>query len=307
MPDASGWMKGMAALMDDETRALAPPLDAETDAEFYALRRRASTHTSATIAWLCAELPRRLAQLTDRTDDSYRVLSIGSGDGEIDRQVLQTLRAHLAPERPLVYHALEPNIVHHATCTRTLAPFDSHDGISVQVLRLPYAVPGGFESRERYDLVLIIHVLYYFQQPLDCITHAVGQLTSSGRVLLVHQTEVGIPELQELHMLELCGNRDQLMTAADVRRQLDAAKLRYEYEEIEAYLDVTECLRGSADGLKILSFCMGCDLRPLEAFRIERLRSSLAARARLSATGVAQLREPLGLFLLAPQPVPTLS
>lgn len=294
--------------------AFASPLSTEMYAEFYALRKRASTMTAAAIKWLTTELPARLPALSQDSGGAdsgspviaeptpFRVLSIGSGSGELDLEVLQMLRARLSPRRPLIYQALEPNPVHYNECLHALGPFSGHDATTVEVLPLPFAAPGGFASQERYDLVLFIHVLYYFPKLIDCLAHALGMLAPSGRVVIVHQTEVGIPELQEAHMMDLRGNREQILTTAQVRSQMHEAGLRHDYEEVEAHLDVSECLRGSEDGLKILSFCMECDLRSLDEARRDGLLASLRARVQLSPAGAAQLREPIGLFIVKSQP-----
>jgi hypothetical protein len=87
------------------------PLSTEMYAEFYALRSRASTMTAAAIKWLTTEMPTRLPGLSQKTDGAnsgasgeltpFRVLSVGSGGGELDLKILQMLRARLSPGHPL--------------------------------------------------------------------------------------------------------------------------------------------------------------------------------------------------------------
>lgn len=63
-------------------------------------------------------------------------------------------------------------------------------------------------------------------------------------------------------------------------------------------MDITECLAGSEVGIKIISFCLECDLRSLEDVLLKQLIQSLRSLAIFQEDGRAFINEPIGIFIL---------
>ncbi len=85
--------------------------------------------------------------------------------------------------------------------------------------------PNKFDAEEKYDLVLLTHVLYYFDDPYQAIESALKQTKPGGQVVIIHQTATGIPQIQREHMLEVKGDQNEMFTAEDIRDLLNAKAL----------------------------------------------------------------------------------
>ena len=165
-------------------------------------------------------------------------------------------------------------------------------------VREEYFEPGKFESDEQYDLVLLTHVLYYFDDPYQAIQSVLGQTKQGGQVVIVHQTATGIPQIQWEHMLEAKGNQNEMFTAEDIRNLLDTQSHQYQFHHVDARLDVTECLQRLETGVKIMSFCMECDLRQLREAKFAKILQAFWQLAEIEDSGRAFIQEPIGVFVL---------
>ncbi|NEP71030.1 MAG: methyltransferase domain-containing protein [Okeania sp. SIO2G4] len=171
-------------------------------------------------------------------------------------------------------------------------------------VRDEYFEPGRFESEQKYDLVLLTHVLYYFDEPYQAIQSALKQTKVGGQVVIVHQTATGIPQIQREFMLEAKGNQNEMFTAEDIRNLLDTQSHPHQYYHVDARLDVTECLQGLETGVKIMSFCMECDLRQLQEVKFAKILQAFWRLAEIEESGKAFINEPIGVFVL---PVPSVT
>ncbi|MDB9518764.1 methyltransferase domain-containing protein [Roseofilum reptotaenium CS-1145] len=196
-------------------------------------------------------------------DDTLSVLSIGSGEGDIDLEIIKSLAPQAdRPWQQLHYVALEPNPIHRDRFLDRLHHASLAHTINVSVREDSFD-PHQPLSQEPYDLVLLTHVLYYFDDPPQAIEHALAHTKPNGRVIIVHQAATGIPQIQREYMLDIKGNEDELLTADDIQNLLDRQSWPYQFYPVDAQLDVTSCLVRSDTGIKIRSFCMECDLRQL--------------------------------------------
>jgi SAM-dependent methyltransferase len=292
--------KGIREMNHDNKYSIAPPLENNLYAEFYKLRKNASTMTASTIEWFRNHLQILLDEMQYKTrNNTLSVLSIGSGEGDIDIEIIQAILPHLNSQwTHLKYDALEPNLRQRKRFVERLSENSFDDHIRVSVHKSAFGSGDGFESHESYDLVLLIQVLYYFKVPSQIIQRALAQTKPTGRVIIVHQSALGIPEIQREHMLSLKGDENELFTTEDIKRLVDQEdRYFYRFYEVDAYLDVTECLNQSEVGLKILSFCMGCDLRNIQKKKLTRLLQSLRNHAEIQDEG-SVLYEPMGIFII---------
>ncbi|MEB3178201.1 MAG: class I SAM-dependent methyltransferase [Nostocaceae cyanobacterium] len=233
-----------------------------------------------------------------KKNDTFSVLSIGSGEGDIDIEIIKSLIPKLNPRwKRLRYVALEPNPIHSDRFLQRLAQTSFDENVEVSV-RDEYFETCQFAREAQYDLVLLNHVLYYFDKPYQAIQSALNQTKKGGRVVIVHQTATGIPQIQCEHMLEVKGNQNEMFTAEDIRNLLDTQSHQYQFHHIDAHLDVTECLQQSESGVKIMSFCLECDLRQLREAKFTKILQAFWRLAEIEDSGKAFIREPIGVFVL---------
>ena len=286
---------------------VAPPLDDEFYAESYELRKAASTMTASAIEWFRSnsDLLLKRGDPSSQKDDTFTVLSIGSGEGDIDLEIINSFIPKLNSQwKRLKYVALEPNTIHRDRFLERLdqAPFDENVEVSV---RGDSFEPDKLDAEEKYDLVLLTHVLYYFDDPYQAIESALKQTKSGGQVVIVHQTAMGIPQIQREHMLEAKGNLNEMFTSEDIRDLLNAKSHQHQYHHVDARLDVTDCLQGLESGVKIMSFCLECDLRQLREAKFTKILQAFWRLAEIEDTGKAFIKEPIGVFVLPNTPEST--
>gem|GEM_PF-579048 len=285
-------------------KCFAPPLDNEFYAESYELRKTASTMTVSAIEWFRSNITVLLEEIYSRShqDDTFSVLSIGSGEGDIDIEIINSLIPKLNPRwKSLQYVALEPNPIHRDRFLQRLSQISFDENVEVSV-RDEYFEPDRFEKEQKYDLVLLTHVLYYFDVPYQAIQSALNQTKEGGRVVIVHQTATGIPQIQCEFMLEAKGNQNEMLTAEDIKDLLATRLHQYQFYDVETHLEVTECLQRSETGVKIMSFCLECDLRQLQESKFTKIEQAFSRLAEINDTGRAFIREPIGIFVLQAAP-----
>ncbi len=283
---------------------VAPPLDDEFYAESYELRKAASTMTSAAIEWFRSHVEVLLegSDSPSHKDDTLSVLSIGSGEGDIDLEIIHSLVPKLNSRwKRLKYVALEPNPIHRNRFLQRLDKTSFDENVEVSV-RGDSFEPNKFESEAKYDLVMLTHVLYYFDDPYQAIQGALNQTKEDGQVVIVHQTATGIPQIQREHMLAAKGNQNEMFTAENIQNLLDAKSHQHQFYNVDARLDVTECLQGLEAGVKIMSFCMECDLRQLQEVKFTKILQAFWRLAEIEHTGKAYIKEPIGVFVLPGNP-----
>ena len=283
-------------------KIIAPPLDDEFYAQSYELRKAASTMTVAAIDWFRNNLTPLLEGSNyslSSQDKTLSVLSIGSGEGDIDLEIINSLTPKSTTRwKNLKYVALEPNSIHRDRFLQRLEKASLGDNVEVSVQR-EYFEPGKFDDEKKYDLVILTHVLYYFDDALRAIESALKQTKEGGEVIIVHQTATGIPQIQHEYMLEAKGNSNEMLSAEEIRALLDSKFHQHQYHHVDARLDVTQCLQGTENGVKIMSFCMECDLRQLPEAKFTKILQGFWRLAEIEDSGKAFINEPIGVVVLS--------
>lgn len=208
----------------------APPLSDDFYAESYRLRKAASSMTSACISWLeqnMGSLVRESLPFCDRPP-IFSVLSVGSGEGDIDIEIIQNLIPHLhSRQMSLKYAVIEPNSNHRQSFQNKLKTISLPKSTEI-CIHDGYFAEGDSSDRDRhYHLILLIHVLYYFRDPYIPIQQALTQIEPTGKIVIVHQEETGIPQLQRQYMMSLKGDRHKLLTAEMIQKLLDQKTCNY--------------------------------------------------------------------------------
>lgn len=90
------------------------------------------------------------------------------------------------------------------------------DSFTVDVMHISFEE---FVPLIKYDLVLFSHVLYYIPDRIDILKKAIAMLSDHGFILIFHQTEQGINELQKLFK-----SMTFSYSLSDLKQDLEAAK-----------------------------------------------------------------------------------
>jgi SAM-dependent methyltransferase len=284
----------------NQSSLIAPPLNHEKYATFYQLRNNASTVNYVTIQWFRDHLPLILNEVQGEFENNtLSVLSIGCGEGDIDIEIIKILYSNLNTQwNNLQYDAFEPNAFHKMCFLDKLKDQNFNGKVKVNICEESFS-PNESKIKKSYDLILFIQVLYYFPDPFAAIKKAFMQTKLDGKVIIIHQSNIGIPELQEEYSLSLKGNKNEMLNTVDIRKTLHKNNniFDYCYQQKNAHLNITECLNQTEDGLKILSFCMECDLHDINQDQIAPLLQSLKNKSILK-NKKKYLYEPIGIFTL---------
>ena len=115
-----------------------------------------------------------------------------------------------------------------------------------------------YEAERRFDLVLFVHVLEYFDVLQATIRKATQLLTPNGRLLVFIAERDGINEgCEEI----LKGHGQFFEFRDDLQRILETSSLPYTHERIVAQLDPTEIIRNGneAEIELLMSFIVQVD------------------------------------------------
>jgi SAM-dependent methyltransferase len=268
----------------------APPLSFEEYARCFLTFRRYSTEWQATLRW-CRErlvpgLPRK---------SPFAVLSVGAGNGDFDRRLVPLLHSRFPN---LEYVMLEPN---EALCRqlRDYIAGQAGDGVRFDLK------PRSFEDCaicRAFDLVHFTHCLYYIPDRQAAVNQALRSIGPDGLVLIIHQTQWGIDQVQQRFLRLVKGSDQEMFCSRDLQDILERRHTPYRLEVLPSHIDVSECFRpGSADGEALLSFFLESDLRLLDPALKQEIVEYLDELSYFSE-GRRLLYHPVAVFCLAPAP-----
>jgi len=237
----------------------APSLSDREYAECFDTFKQISTEWRSTKKWLFDEfLPKR------RWSSPLNILSIGSGTGDFD---LQMMRFILKRWQIDSYVAVDPNPDHN----RIFQNRFRESGLPVQGFQIFSQTFPVQNLDMKFDLVHMTHCLYYIPDRLKAIQGALDILNNHGRVLIFHQTPLGINEIQQRFLKRAKGHENEMYSSKDIYRLLESLPVTFEFDIIDGILDVSDLAASdSLKGRRILNFFLECraDLLPLE-FREE--------------------------------------
>ena len=187
---------------------------------------------------------------------------------------------------------------------------ESHHGLTAEdASRLELEIReeqwSGVAAGEYYDVVLLCHVLYYFDD-LDKVL-ASAAAAAARHVMIVHSSGAGdgISDVQVSVARAL--SRDQrgweagrVCTGEHIAAALDGLELPCTRETLDAALDCGSCLARTADGLGVLSFCLECDLRSAPPTVLDAVVAEVRQRCRPAAADLDTmlLHEGVDCFLV---------
>lgn len=265
----------------------APPLSSEAYAHCFLTFRKYSTEWLSMLRW-CRQ---RLATCLP-VKSPFRALSVGAGNGDFDWRLLPILKAHISS---LEYIFVEPS---QAMCRRLRQRIGSQPLHGVK-FDLESSCFETCPLEQTFNLVLLTHCLYYIPDRETAIGHASRLAGESGSVLIFHQTPLGIDQVQKKFIKRIKGTEQEMFTSHDIQKILARRHTPNQLEQIESYIDVSECfLRGSTEGEALLSFFLECDVRHIDPALKREVVEYIYALS-YPDQGKRLLRHPVAVFRLS--------
>lgn len=216
------------------------------------------------------------------TTGSFRVLSIGCGDGRFDLDLLEIISQRF-PLLNIEYVGLEPN-------QHRLALFKENISLRSFVSRHYFHLQqtdfDSYENRttdEKFDLILCIRVLYYMHDCLEStFIQLINRLTAKGKIFVVHKSPSGICQiihaagLAKLSPIHVCNTRNLRQALEKVVSQISGVRFSIMY--LDNYVDI-KCLKHinsnekseREKALGLLSFYLGKNLIGVDEKLIEKI------------------------------------
>jgi SAM-dependent methyltransferase len=286
--DAASAKEGSMTAMNNGPLGHAPALSDREYAECFDTFKQISTEWQSTQDWLSNDfLPRR------EWADPLNVLSIGSGAGEFDLQLMRLIleRWHIG-----AYIAVDPNPDHN----RVFAEKFRASGLPVVDFEiLPRTFPVQQLDR-KFDLIHMTHCLYYIPDRLKAIQGALDVLNPQGLIVIFHQTPLGINEIQRRFLKRAKGNEGEMYSSRDIHQLLESQPVSFTFDIIDGILDVSDFAAAqSPRGKQLLNFFLECraDLLPVE-FRREVVE--FIGELAFPDHGRQVIFHPVGVFCVSP-------
>ena len=173
-------------------------------------------------------------------------LSIGCGAGDLDEKILAEGREHAAT---VSYVGLEPDP---RQCERFISRMvvENDQNIRVEAHNTRFEE---FTEQRRFDLVLMVHSLYYMDDPKLAIENALNLVSERGRLVILIAQNDSLNELSSSFWK--MKNGGSTWFSEDLSSHLEKHDVTFEGKRIEATLDITSCCEPhSEQGTRIADF-----------------------------------------------------
>lgn len=209
-------------------------------AEAFKVFRSKSVQTQTMLEWLVCYARTEIQP----KKQLLSILSVGAGNGDFD---IQFARRITNLYKSTIYSVIEPNQV-------LIEQFKQKtDTESFTFYNEKYE---NFKPRGKFDLILIVHSLYYFVDPLNVIQLSLDLLEEGGHLVIFNSASVGIAQLRNRLTGIIPGVAPQLESQT-LRVGIELNNIPYQYEELQYKIDVTECFDSEISaGTTLLNFLL---------------------------------------------------
>jgi len=216
------------------------PLEGERYAACLETYEAASNQRERILAWFKDNVIPALSR------ERAWILSVGCGAGDLDKEILAAGAEHASA---VAYFGLEPNA---RQCERFISRmgFENNRNIRVEAHNIGF---DAFNENRRFDLVLMVHSLYYMADPKLALENALGLVNDEGRLAVLIASNDTLNELAS----SFWGLENERLTwfSEDLSEHLDKVGVPFECKRIEATLDVTACCEPDSErGIRIADF-----------------------------------------------------
>ena len=200
----------------------------------------ASNQRALILRWLTDEVISGL--FTEYTS----ILSIGCGAGDLDKEILSAAKKR---SRRVTYVGIEPDS---DQCERFRSHMRSENDQSTAV-EVHNSRFESFADERRFDLVLMVHSLYYMDDPKQALEHALKLVGESGRLVVFIASDDTLNELASSFWAR--ENGSPTWFSEDLSKHLETLDIDFECQRIDAQLDITACCSPlSEQGTRIADF-----------------------------------------------------
>ena len=165
-------------------RETAAPLTSEGYARTFA---RLSANT--TEYDLMASISKKVILENNFDKEPARMLTIGAGRGNFEAMLVRELELKLG-----YIYAIEPNAAHVPLLETELKSIGAKYDIDTSFFNKEFELKYKTES-PLFDLILLSHSLYSFEDPFGAVSHATKFLSPRGKILIFHQGDTASSEM----------------------------------------------------------------------------------------------------------------
>ncbi|OPX20467.1 MAG: hypothetical protein BZ151_03955 [Desulfobacca sp. 4484_104] len=219
------------------------------------------------------------------------ILSIGSGTGDFDLQLMSLLLTRWPIQS---YVAIDPNLNHNQVFQASF----TKSGLPLQNFQILSQTFPGPPLHQKLDLIHLTHCLYYIPDRRQAILNALELLKNQGRLLIFHQTPLGINEIQRHFLKRAKGHAQEMFSSRDIYELLKKLPVSFKFDIIDGVLDITACLDPeSFHGQQLINFFLECRADNLPpAFRQEII--SFIKEIAFEDQGRQVIFQPVGVFVI---------
>lgn len=184
--------------------------------------------------------------LSDMSQDSNAILSVGCGTGAFDERILRHVCSRMSH---VAYLGIEPNELEAAEFLETMrAKKSSKADVAVLVQKF-----GDRVFEQEFDLILFVQSIYYLEDRNDAIDAALHALKPGGELVIVIAPDEALNTIANLMWQRQMGQKSWF--SADVRAHFKTSGLDYSETRISANLKANECFGDSSEkGRNIVDF-----------------------------------------------------
>lgn len=176
-----------------------------------------------------------------------KILSVGAGTGYYDKQVIEQLTI-----KP-IYVAVEPNPLHVEQLKDNLQ--------DAQIIQDYFTTT--FHTNDRYDYILFAHSLYCINNPYDIITYASNFLSKNGKIVIFHQSDIGMSEfVTKFNKYLIFDDRPfayHHYSSQDIIKELNSRRIKCQTNRLDCYIDMNNIFEDEESLHRMLTFFIQTD------------------------------------------------
>jgi len=216
------------------------PLQGERYATCMAAYEAASNQRERILAWFTDDV------IPELSTERAHVLSVGCGAGDLDKGILAAGAEHAAV---VSYVGLEPDSRQCERFTERMG-FDDDRNVQVETRNVSFE---DFDEARRFDLVMMVHSLYYMEDPEVALGNALELVRDGGRLAVLIASNDSLNELSSSFWER--ENDRPTWFSEDLSEHLEGLGVPFERTRIGATLDVSDCCEPHSErGVRIADF-----------------------------------------------------
>ncbi len=195
--------------------------------ETHELFERSSNQQQLILEWL-----RDLIRSHCASSDPLRILSVGCGSGILDNPLIRSIAT---TARSVEYTAVDPNAI---ACRRFQGDFDNQQLPNVRLDLREHGIEA-LTATDRFDIIHVVHALYYFDDPAATLDGLIRLLAPDGKMVIVHAPEAELNQLAKCFWTHHAENG--IWFSDCLADHLSQRRLVFSRQRIHGEVDVARC------------------------------------------------------------------